>query len=171
MGPRQTDIQKVRVKIVTINARLEILTDALLELLPKNEREELVAKLEGRETPEKTGDTRTFAKEYLIELGINPALAGFGGLVSILTLVIERPDALQQLCNIVYPEVAKAEGCKASAVYRNVRTAISDWVSTAPTSKIDELFRGRWLHGTVSNKTFIARVAVAIRKEMEAFGC
>ncbi len=85
--------------------------------------------------------TNSVVSSYLKELGISPALSGYGYLMLAVQIVAD----LGKRCRIlmtrdIYPEIAKAYDTSPSCVERGIRHAISVSYERANSKKFFEIF-------------------------------
>lgn len=155
------------VLFVTINTKLDILTDAVIGLLPEEQRGELEKAMRGSEKRTVTADTYAVAKQYLLKIGVNPALLGYRALANAVAIVVDDPATANQATKVVYPEAGKRIGKTGSQAEQSIRHVIEKWFETAELVYIRELFPVCDVDsGKVTNMHFINRVAANVEKLM-----
>ena len=118
----------------------------------------------------KRRDSDSGVRTLLMALGIRGNLHGYNCIYHAVTLYARDP--MQSVTKVLYPEVAKRCGCKASHVERNMRSAIeSAW--TTRNEQIWRLYFPTDGTGTIkrpTNTEFLARMAQCLENRWEEMG-
>lgn len=106
--------------------------------------------------------TELSAIRFVREMGIRPNLAGYQYLITAICLSIKYPYLLVSLTHELYPAIAQYHNVTASAIERNIRTAIELAYVNNPT-KLQSIFCYR------TGKPYISEV-IATAVETIQFG-
>lgn len=103
------------------------------------------------------------AREWLIELGVRTNLRGFGMIVDAVDILLEDPYA--PLVRDVYTTVGQKHGVSASAVERNIRTAVESAFRSGGHEALEKMFGGLISEksGKVDNGAFIHTLAIRLK--------
>lgn len=108
----------------------------------------------------------------LLEVGVNPALSGYGYIGEAIRLVYDDPEQLRFITKKLYPSIAEKVGSTPSRVERAIRHAVECVFDSIDTETSWRYFGNviRIGSGKVTNTTFIACLVNHIRDEIEKDG-
>lgn len=155
-----------------MSKKLDVLAEAVLQLLPQGSRDDFAKRLTGAEQSPELDEVREATGLMMLELGIDPGLDGFQALVEGVTLVAKEQEYADQITGMLYPAIGEAVGHTGSQVERSIRHAIEKWVDDAPTEDMYILFPAvSRQKGKIANKQFIVRCAMEVRRRIWGYLC
>lgn len=77
--------------------------------------------------------------EFLLSLGISPALRGFRCACAGVRILLENPESGDQVTKVLYPAIAKEVGSTPSRVERSIRAAIERMLDKQSYTRCHEL--------------------------------
>lgn len=156
---------------MTVNTKLDILLKAVLDVLPEGKREQLLESLEENQGTMTVDEIEDETKQFLVEIGMNPAHTGFRAAARAIAMAVETPDIVSRATKVLYPEVGKHIGHTGTQTERAIRHAVEKWFEVAKIEEIRKLFPVvNWERGKVANTHFISRCAYIMKQRIERTG-
>lgn len=108
-------------------------------------------------------------RTVLRDLGVPAHLKGFASVRTCIRIVLEHPDAMDNLVRRVYGAAAVELGSSASRVERAIRYAIAYIFENTDTEVLERYFghTASVKSGAVTNKCFIATIVDYIKMEVK----
>ena len=106
-------------------------------------------------------------REWLMQIGVRPNLAGFSMIVDAVEIIMDNPHA--RMGKEVYAPVGEKQGVKPWNVERSIRHAIETAFLNGDIEALEKMFTGlpSRKNGKVSNATFLHTIVVKL-KDSEA---
>lgn len=113
-------------------------------------------------------DIRQRTEELLTFVGVPCNLKGYDYLTEAITMCVEDPNFLHDLCEGLYPDVGKKFNCSMRCVERNMRHAVSYVFDNTDIDVLTQLFGNSvsMKTGVATNGQFIAVLAKEIRRQI-----
>lgn len=114
--------------------------------------------------------TRSFIRDVLMELGLDPSTKGFCMVIDAELYISEHPDSMPAITKEIYPYVAKIHGSTVPRVERNIRYTKKQALNRDVhyrTAKMLKVENAMYHKGDITNGHFLAALMVYLQKREE----